>query len=275
MEKIDLHIHTNMSDGISTPESVVSLAKNNGCKLISITDHEVLNDFSELGEEYGIKIIPGIEFNTSLASLHILGYCFKDFEPIINRMTELRNRNRIVSLEVIKKLQDDNFDISVEKIINYLDSIGVNFDIMDKRKIVKYLIYKGYANGILDAYNKLIGKGQKYYIPNIKINPQEIIKLINSCEGIAVLAHPHTLNLNYNELYNLVNELKEYGLAGIEVINGVCFNDDAKRISSKLGLLETAGSDYHDSKTAQIGIEVENEFSHTLQKKLINKKNMI
>ena len=276
MNKIDLHIHTNISDGLLSPEKVAFTAKKNGCDVIAITEHERVNDYRALEEKYNIRIIPGIEFNTSETNLHILGYAIEDIVAMTDRMKSLMLQNEIVCFEVIKRMQQDGFDISKEKIEEYLRQIGINFDIMDKRKIVKYLIHKGYSNSIIETYNKLIGKGQKYYVPNKKISPQDIIKLITSCGGISVLAHPKTLGLDDENLYIAIKRLKEYGLTGIEVINGKIDNnmfEKYKKIAMQLDLLETVGSDFHEEKIDSIGIEVDEKMYTGLVKKLIRTKN--
>ena len=79
MSKVDLHLHTNLSDGLISPEDVVIKAKNNDCRIISITDHELLNEYDALAKKYNIDIISGIEFNTSISNLHLLGICSKEF----------------------------------------------------------------------------------------------------------------------------------------------------------------------------------------------------
>ncbi len=74
MKKVDFHIHTNLSDGVYTPEEVVKLSIKNDCHEIAITDHDNITDFSKLAKENDITIIPGIEFNTSVTGMHLLGY---------------------------------------------------------------------------------------------------------------------------------------------------------------------------------------------------------
>src|SRR5699024_12633950 len=105
-------------------------AKKNGCDVIAITDHERVKDYRALEEKYNIRIIPGIEFNTSETNLHILGYAIEDIVAMTDRMKSLMLQNEIVCFEVIKRMQQDGFDISKEKIEEYLRQIGINFDIM-------------------------------------------------------------------------------------------------------------------------------------------------
>ncbi|HPE15062.1 MAG TPA: PHP domain-containing protein [Bacilli bacterium] len=271
MNKIDLHIHTNLSDGLLSPEDVVKSAVREGCKMISITDHELLNDYSDLESKYEIKIVSGIEFNTSITNLHLLGYGMSDLQGITDEMTRLRLHNEKVCYEVIQRLKEDGFDISVDEILNYLESIKLSSEILDKRKIVKYLMFKGYSDSIIGTYNTLIGANQKYYVPNKKISPQDIIELVKQCNGITILAHPTTLNLCYDDLVEEIQRLQKSGLSGIEIINGKIKNEifyKYQKIARELGMLETVGSDFHQPDIDRIGIEVDDNIYENIERKL-------
>lgn len=271
MNKIDLHIHTNLSDGLLSPEDVVKSAVREGCKMISITDHELLNDYSDLESKYEIKIVSGIEFNTSITNLHLLGYGMSDLQGITDEMTRLRLHNEKVCYEVIQRLKEDGFDISVDKILNYLESIKLSSEILDKRKIVKYLMFKGYSDSIIGTYNTLIGANQKYYVPNKKISLQDIIELVKQCNGITILAHPTTLNLCYDDLVEEIQRLQKSGLSGIEIINGKIKNEifyKYQKIARELGMLETVGSDFHQPDIDRIGIEVDDNIYENIERKL-------
>ena len=276
MKKVDLHIHTNISDGLLSPEKVVINAKNRGCNVIAMTDHEIINDYCYLEKKYNIKIVSGIELNTSEPNLHILGYAIEDIKTISDIMNSLMIQNESVCFEVINKMQQDGFDISKEKIEEYLKQVGINYDIMNKRKIVKYLMYKRYSNSIIETYNSLIGKGQKYYVPNKKMSSQDIINLIKMCGGVPVLAHPTTLSLDFDDLYIVIERLKSYGLSGVEIINKKNKNGmikDYRKIARDLDLLETVGSDFHDPEIDNIGIGVDEKIYTGIVKKLIKSKN--
>ena len=255
--KIDLHIHTNNSDGSFSPLEIVQLALHSNCRYIAITDHEIMDDYTDIESRYDIKIISGIEINTDICNMHILGYGIKNIDEVNNVMMENRRKNEQVALEVIARMKNDGYDISVEKLIDYLDTYNYKYDYLDKRKIVKYLIYKEYANNVIDAYNRLIGRGQLYYVPNEKITVNASIDLIKKTGGVAVLAHPDTLRYSLSKLYQEINRLKRNGLEGIEVINGKMTNENTcyyQEIAYELDLLMTVGSDFHDNND-KIGID--------------------
>lgn len=277
MNRVDLHLHTSLSDGLMTPEDVVALAKQNECKIVAITDHELSSNFEQLEKKYDINIIPGIEFNTSVSNLHLLGYGITDFEKLDKKMTELRKLNEVICIEVIEKLRNDGFDVSVEKLKEYLYKTKLDCNILDKRKLVKYLMHMGYSSSIVDTYNKLIGKGQKYYISNIKLHPKEIIELVGLCGGRTVLAHPNTITNNNEELQRYISELKDYGLFGIEVINSKMKLNQTEYyqyIAKRFNLLETFGSDFHNPTSDCIGLEIDSEKLEKIYDSLVLKKRL-
>ena len=164
MKKVDYHLHSYMSDGVLSPEELVKTAISCNCSEIAITDHEIVDDYKWLSDKYHIEVINGIEFNSSIRNMHLLGYGMNDLGRVNETMLKIRLMNEKVCLKVIEKLQNDGYDISSSKVLDYLSKEGLNTDILDKRKLVKYLIYKKYSDSVIGAYNNLIGVGKKYYI---------------------------------------------------------------------------------------------------------------
>ena len=277
MNKVDLHLHTSLSDGLLSPEDVIILAKENGCHTIAITDHELCEDHSFFSQKYDINIISGIEFNTSITNLHLLGYGIVDFDKMDAKMLSLRKLNEVICIEVIERLRKDGVDVSVKQLKDYLDSIDLDNQILDKRKLVKYLIYMGYSSNIVETYQKIIGKGQKYYISNVKLSPKEIIELVKDCGGEPVLAHPNTITNDNKILLSIIDELTSLGLFGIEVKNDkmkLTQTEYYQVIAKKYGLLETFGSDFHNPNTDCVGIEIEQEKFRNIHGSLVLKRKL-
>lgn len=277
MSKIDLHLHTNLSDGLLSPENVIILAKENGCQTIAITDHELCENYELLSQKYDINIISGIEFNTSISNLHLLGYGIIDFDKMNAEMLSLRKLNEVICIEVIERLRKDGIEVSIKQLKDYLDSINLDNQILDKRKLVKYLIHMGYSSTIVETYQKLIGKGQKYYVPNIKLSPKEIIELVKSCGGKTVLAHPNTITKDNKMLLSIVDELKSLGLFGMEVKNDkmkLTQTEFYQIIAHRNELLETFGSDFHNPNTDYVGVEIEQEKYKKIHEKLVLKRKL-
>ncbi len=275
MGKIDLHLHTNNSDGSLSNKEVISLALQNNCSAIAITDHDFAS--SEIQENNSdIEIINGIEFNTTVTNMHILGYGILNPQELNYFLKRIKFQNELVTLKVINLLQNDGYDISEYKVIKYLAENNFNYNILDKRKLVKYLIYKHYVSDVLSAYQNLIGLGQKYYVPNKKIKPQEVIRLINRYKGVSILAHPNILNLSIQDLKSTILDLKDLGLMGVEVENlkmNLAYSNDLALFCLKNNLLITKGSDFHDPRTDKIGLEDDREIYKKLKLKIGERHN--
>lgn len=251
MELFDLHVHTRYSDGKYKINEVLEMAKNRGLTKISITDHDTiikLKNYKELEQIYGIEILPGVEISTDTKKLHILGYGIKDIDHMEEVLMSYKIYNCSICLEVLELLQKHGYDITLEEIKENMQREGHD-SLLDKREIVKVLIRKGYASNVKEAYDNIIGRNTKLYVPIAKMSAEDAIRLINECGGVAVIAHPGSLKLNSEELSHKVLELMTYGLSGIEVVNGNTSLEDRltyERIGDLLGLIKTYGSDFHD-----------------------------
>lgn len=265
-------MHTTFSDGSLSFNEVINRACNNNCSLISITDHEFLNDYSYLNDVLSdVEIVNGIEFNTNEKGVHILGYNIKDINFINNFINELHKENEHVSFELIDALRSIGYNISKEQVEEYMRSLGLSYKFLDKRHIVRYLVDKKYTKDVFDTYANLIGSGTKLYIPLKKIPVEDIISLIKSRDGIAVLAHPTSIRKSTDDLLTRVKKLKECGLDGLEIFNRKSdkkYIDLYNDIANKCDLFKTVGSDFHSPDCDEIGINVEDVFYEKVKIKL-------
>ena len=272
MKKIDMHIHTTFSDGSLSFNEVINRARNNKCSLISITDHEFLNDYSYLNDVLSdVEIANGIEFNTNEKGVHILGYNIKDINFINSFINELHKENEHVSFELIDALRTIGYNISKEQVEEYMRSLGLSYKFLDKRHIVRYLVDKKYTKDVFDTYANLIGSGTKLYIPLKKIPVEDIISLIKSRDGIAVLAHPTSIHKSTDDLLTKIKKLKECGLDGLEIFNRKSdkkYIDLYNDIANKCDLFKTVGSDFHSPDCDEIGMDVEDDFYEKVKIKL-------
>ena len=225
--KGDLHIHTNISDGSYSAKEVLEMAKKNKLTHIGITNHDTVKGLSEgveMGKEFGIKVIPGIEISAydfkNNRKVHILGYNFElkgaNISKLCNPTLEARNEN---SMWQMRTLIENGYDIDVKSVQDYTTSI--------------------YS----DLYKRLF-KNNGICAHDIEyVDAKDAVRAIKDDGGLAVLAHPGQLNS-----YDLIPELVSNGLDGIEV-NHISHNDeDVKKViefSQIYGLILTGGSDFH------------------------------
>ncbi len=243
----DLHMHTNCSDGLLSPEELVAAAKQAGLGYIAITDHDTVDGICQLYEQglypaSGIKIIPGIEFSAHHpeSEIHILGYNV----DIYNR--ELRDRlNDVVEgrwtrfSNMVEKIQALGYDISETDVLEIADGSTS----ISRSHVAQAMVKKGYFTSVKDVFDQLLVKGKPAYVSHFRLEPGEIIDLIKNSGGTPVLAHP---KLIYND--ELVEELLKKGIEGIEAIYPKHDEEATARylaMADKYNLLVTGGSDYH------------------------------
>lgn len=247
---IDLHTHTCYSDGELTPDELIKLAECKNIKTIGITDHDTLLGVKNITFQSKItKVIKGIELSAKVdrGRMHILGYNIDVNNKELNdKMSELRDNSlhSILSLmEQIKKDYNIRFGYDdIKKLVNANHNLG-------RPDIAKLCVKYKYANDIQDAFDKYLNPAYDKCRKNSKgINYKECIGLILISNGIPVLAHPKTLNLDKEELLCLIKDMVDCGLKGIEVYHSSHSKEEIELyldIANKFNLLISGGSDYH------------------------------
>lgn len=246
---IDLHVHTNKSDGELEPKEIIQLAKKEGVKVLAITDHDTTDALKEARiecEKNNIEFIPGIELSSidNGKEVHILGYYIdennREFKEFCNESIEKRNKRNEKYIELLNSL---NVDISINDIKQVTKS-----RVISKIHFADCLLKKKYTTYFREAFKKYFSKKQfkdiKADLPSVK----ECISSIKNAGGIAVLAHPKILNYNNQVLEEKIKEYKDYGLSGIECYYTGHSNSEMglyKDLAKKNELIVTGGTDYH------------------------------
>lgn len=252
---IDLHVHSNYSDGELSPDELLKKAYKKNINVISITDHDSVDGIKNIKKDYNnlVKVIPGIELSakSSRGIMHILGYNINIRNSDLNlKLNEIRdnNINYIISILAFMK-KDYGISFSYEE-IKKLVNINHNLNRVD---IARLCINNGYVDSVKEAFDKYLNNIYKKVSGYSKgIDYKECIDLIINSGGIPVLAHPKTLELSNKELYNLVYEMKYNGLMGIESIHSSHNKEEIQSyldIANKLDLLVSGGSDFHGKFT--------------------------
>lgn len=242
--EVDLHVHTNYSDGTDSPGEIVAKAKAIGLVALAITDHDTLEGIElaiAAGKHHNIEIIPGIELGSfhQGQEVHILGY-FVDTnnQEFLAKLSSIRNEREQRMEKMIKKL--DGLGITV-----YLDRVrSISGEgSMGRPHLAAALVETSIVKNISEAFDLYLGHGRPAYVPRARLTPQEAIRMILSSGGIAVLAHPGLL-----ECQPPLEDLITAGIAGLEAFHPAHNWELAsyyERLASKNGLIATGGSDYH------------------------------
>lgn len=243
--RADLHCHTTFSDGTTTPEELIKLAKEVGLSALSITDHDSTGAYERAiiaAKKEGIILGSGVEFSSSNQemSVHILGYDFDLADAGLNAFCHRhieRRRNR--NLRIIEKLSARGMEIDP----TYFESEAEKGLTIGRPHIAQILVEKGYVRSIQEAFKQWIGDGRPCFDPGTPFSADETIEVIHTAGGKAFLAHPHLMK-DHNAIYRLL----EKPFDGIECYYSKCLPSKEKKwmkIAEKKGLLISGGSDYH------------------------------
>jgi predicted metal-dependent phosphoesterase TrpH len=246
MGQVDLHVHTSVSDGKYTPEEIVKKAAGLGLKYLAICDHDTVDGITpalEAAKSYpGLRIIPGVEMSTLAvgSEVHMLGYFIDYNDPVFKKLLSELSDSRIGRAQaIVDKLNELGIKIEWAR-VQELAGDGT----IGRPHIANAMLEKGYVSTFKEAFDKYIAQGGPAYVERSKIAPAEAVKIIIKAGGLPVLAHPFTVN----EPEKLIKELKEAGLAGIEVYYDNYSPEEKKtlfKLAAKYNLIAAGGSDYH------------------------------
>lgn len=246
----DLHLHTTASDGTLTPLELIQLAFQGGYETIAITDHDTLIGYEaakDEAEKHDINLIPGVEISTKYSggTQHILAYGFDPESPVIQeKLEKYRNARSIRNEKIARKFQEMGIDITLEMIREKAEKT----DNFGRPHFAALLCDMGIVGSMQEAFDIYLKKDGKAYVPKEIFTSKEAFDFIHEAGGMAILAHPITLKLDEEPLKEYLAELKEQGLDGLEVYSS---SHNQKwiarlhRLADSLGLLKTAGSDFH------------------------------
>ena len=280
MEKtIDLHIHTNLSDGALSPKEIIEESSNIGLKTISITDHDTIEAYDEDIIEYarnkGINLIPGVEISTKInkCGIHVLGYNFDiNNNELIKKLSLLRNARHDYLKNVSNKLNELGYIVNIKELdkIDAVTKAHIARDIVNN-PINKELLLKefGYIPEMGEFIETIMNEGCKAYVKKETISPKEASELIKQAGGKVILAHPVAYqnedNLTEEDIIEIIKEMKADGIESYYIYtnkDNKKVNDIEKwnKIAEELNLITTIGSDFHkyDGVHVKLGFIEEN-----------------
>jgi hypothetical protein len=249
--RADLHVHSNLSDGVHSPSELLALASNLNLGGVALTDHDTIDGLVEFmnAEVHGCPIrIPGVEISTEYKGVeaHLLGYFVPTQAPkLVKRLKRLEESRRKRFPKMRSRLESEGIRLSDDDIDQMLQGVKAP----GRPHMAKLLIQRGYVKDIEEAFHKYLGKGKPGYVKKERADIGEAISLLRSEGAVPVLAHPLTMRLP--DLRSTLIKLRELGLLGVESeydYQHLHLNvkpGEVRAIAEGLGLIETAGSDYH------------------------------
>ncbi len=275
---IDLHVHSLFSDGSDSPTEIVQKAVNFKISALALTDHDTtdgLSEFLDAAESAGINAVPGIELSADYSPgvMHILGYFIDPTCPeLVEELEKVKNGRGNRNIAMLEKLNELGYPLEWDDVAKFAGT-----DVVGRPHFAAALVEKGLVKNQKMVFAKLLGKGGKAVVKRYRTSPQRSIELIHKAGGLAVLAHPATLDVKGAKLRALLMELNEYGLDGIEIFHPK-HNDGQvgmfRKRAEEFGWIITGGTDYHGTFKPDVRLGVgfgDMEITETIYDQLKNR----
>ncbi len=240
---MDVHTHTNASDGEHTPEELVALARERGVSVIALTDHDTTASVDRAlaaAQQAGdLELIPGVELSTDIPGfeIHVLGYFIGWHDPDFQAMLAKFREGRVGRAEKIAgKLAALGAPVAFERVKEIAGDANIG-----RPHIAQALIEAGHVSDVKEAFDKYLANDKPAYVEHYSLPPAEAVKLILSAGGVPVLAHPRGVT-------GQVPELVKAGLKGLECYYGEYDERERRELLDMArcyGLIATGGSDFH------------------------------
>ena len=249
--RIDLHAHSNVSDGTDSPTMLVRRAQHNGVAVVALCDHDCfdgLPEAEEAGRRFGVAVLPGIEISTHSgdAQIHLLGYgCDPWAEPLRQELSRMRVSRAMRVDDMLTKLDALGMHLTESEVFEQAGSATT----IGRPHIADALVAKGCVADRDEAFAKYLYNGGPAYVERETLELGHAIDLVHEAHGVAVLAHPWIRGAADAMTPEAVSRLvHEHGLDGIEV-DHPDHGQETRRmlfdLGGRLGLIRTGSSDYH------------------------------
>jgi len=249
-EMIDLHTHTNNSDGTDSPAQLINKALASGIKVLAITDHDTIAGWEEgiAHLRTGMDLVLGAEISCQTEdgiSVHMLGLLFDKESVELQEVLAQTRGNRFGRMEkIISRMNQAGIEISMEEVLAQL-SEGAT---LGRPHLADALVAKGLAKNRDEIFEKWLHNNSPYYVSHYSPTPERAIQLIKAAGGVSIIAHPMASLRGRTVSIESFTSYVEAGLDGIEVFHRDHTADQRNLlmdIVDDLGILRTGSSDYH------------------------------
>jgi predicted metal-dependent phosphoesterase TrpH len=248
--RIDLHTHSSVSDGTSTPRELVAAAREAGLDVVAITDHDTSQSWAEAAEaaaEVGITLVRGMEISTRHRgqSVHLLAYLpDPTYPPLVEGLQRILDGRNARVPAILERLRDLGMPLDIDDVRRAAGATAA----YGRPHVADALVAKGFVADRDQAFAELLGNGRPAYVDRYAEPLAPMIRVVAEAGGVAVIAHPWGRHdpgaVGEEGLARLVEE----GLAGIEVDHedhGPATREELRAIARNLGLVATGSSDHH------------------------------
>ena len=256
---IDLHTHTNFSDGTDSPTQLINKALAAGISVLGLTDHDSISGWQEAVTALrpGISLVPGAEISCQTPdgiSVHILGLLFDSENlELMSTMQATRENRHGRMAKIITRLNEAGIEISMQDVLDQLADGAT----LGRPHLADALVKKGVVASRDEAFTQMLHNKSKYYVSHYSPLPEVAIKMIKAAGGVSVIAHPMASHRGRTISLETFGSLIDAGLDGVEVDHRDHSPDEKTQLielAKQNNLVMTGASDYHgNGKLNQLG----------------------
>ncbi len=255
---IDLHCHSVYSDGLDTPEILLSHALEAQLTCLALTDHDTVAGVQRLqdaAKSHSIQIITGVELSTRWKKydIHIIGLNIDCAHPVLHALLEKHKTQRVLRAQAIgERLHGHGIENAYQKAC-----VVAGHEHIGRPHFAQVLIQEGKVPDFKAAFLRFLGQGRLAYVPTQWSALDEAVRVIVEAGGQAVIAHPLKYGLTRTKLFELIQAFKAAGGVGFEVVSGEMTPVqilEAAGLCARFQLLASSGSDYHGQTLSRRGL---------------------
>lgn len=253
---IDLHAHTNESDGSLSPGELIALASVIGLEAVAVTDHDTFAGFDQAvlaARDAEVEVICGIEMSTKYrgCSVHLLGYFLNGGAPEDFRywILELQRSRQERNSRLLERLRGEGIEITP------LELVASSRGLPGRPHVARLMLEKGYVTTLQQAFDLYLDESACCYVAREEPSFAESVQRINSAGGISCLAHPGRVSRDSAEISDTVYAMRDLGLLAIECWYSKHSSAETALyidLAERLGMAVTGGSDFHGAPKPDI-----------------------
>jgi 3',5'-nucleoside bisphosphate phosphatase len=250
MSNVDLHCHSNISDGMLSPAELAVRAKANGVDVWALTDHDEVGGVREAGQaaaDIGLRYVPGVEISVTWAeqTVHVVGlHIDATSEDLVRGLAATRLGRERRARDIAAQLAAAGIPGAFEGALKFVG----NPDLISRTHFARYILELGLCTDVGEVFRNYLTEGKPGYVPHRWATLQEAVSWIRGAGGIAVIAHPGRYKYSDLAFSELFGEFKRLGGAAIEVVTGSHTVDQYPqyaKVANHYGFLGSRGSDFH------------------------------
>lgn len=259
MLNVDLHCHSNFSDGMLSPSALATRAKDNGVDVWAMTDHDEVCGIAEAraaAQTLALPFVSGVEISVTWSNqtVHIVGLQIDETNAtLVNGLAATRGGREARAREIAAQLEKVGIADAFEGSLKYVG----NPDLISRTHFARYIVELGLAKDLSDVFGKYLGEGKPGFVPHRWTSLQNSVAWIKEAGGIAVIAHPGRYKFSELAFDALFTEFKELGGSAIEVTTGSHSVDQYEQyatVANRYGFLASRGSDFHGPGESRIDL---------------------